>query len=106
MGRSGEQMAVVGPNLVEPCFDGGHNVDCVAGAQRSRLGQTAGQQFHLTEYPIGHGNQKPGVVANVLQKVSPQRRGALRSERSLPNFPMDRAGKLRNAQRRTTHILG
>jgi hypothetical protein len=82
-------MPVVGPDLVEPSLHRGDDVDGVARAQRSRLGQVAGQLLDLAQDPIGNGNQEPSFVADVFQKVFPQRRRALRAERPLPNLAMD-----------------
>jgi hypothetical protein len=64
----GEEMAVVGPDFVEAGFDGGYDMDGVAGAEGRGFGKSTGHKFNLAEDAIGYRNQVPPLVCNVVQE--------------------------------------
>jgi hypothetical protein len=62
----GEEMAVVGPDLMEPGLHSGYYVDGVPGAKRRRSGEASGEELDLAENVIRYRNQAPSFVREVV----------------------------------------
>lgn len=84
--RGSEEMAVVSPDLMESGLHSGYDVDGVPGAKRRRFGEASGQEFNLAQDVIGHRNQAPSFVREVVQEKIRQLRRGFRLERSFPHL--------------------
>ena len=62
----GEEMAVVGPDFMEPGLDSGYDVDGVPSAKRRRFGEASGEEFNLTKDVIRYRDQSPSFVGEVV----------------------------------------
>ena len=97
-GRGGEQVAVVRPDLVEACFQRRNQVNRIP-PQRNGARQGPGRDLDPPQGRLGHRDERPDVVFQVLEEVLPQSSGHGAGERAFANVPQENAGELGNDQR-------
>jgi hypothetical protein len=88
----GEEMAVVGPNFMEPGIEGGYDVDGVARAKKDAGWQCTRQEFNTTQYEVTHRHQNPRLGRYILQECVANLGGRFPLERTLPDVAVKHAG--------------
>ena len=101
----GEEMAIVGPDFMEPDLDSGYDVDGVPGAKRRRFGEASGKEFNLSKDVIRYRNQSPPFIGEVVQEKICQLRRGFWLERSFAYFTVKRARQFGNAERRCVYVV-
>ena len=91
-------MAVVGPNFVESGFDGGYDMDSVAGAEGGGLGQGPRHEFHLTKDAICNWDQMPSLIRYIVQEKIGHFCGGFSFEGTFAHFAVQCASQFSNAK--------
>jgi hypothetical protein len=97
--RSGQEMAIVGPDFVESGLDCGNYVDRVASAQKNLMRQSAGQRLDPVQYVTCDWKKHPYFAPHVSKKlVSRGARGSV-CERAFAQVSVERASQFRHDKR-------